>query len=151
VSNFGDKKHKLTRSERSKGGKTVSPYRRLKLQLTNRVKCNEQCPLFPCAFEPLSRIKYGNECALKRQPPEIMNRFYKLYSCGEKEFIEEVNNALIRLSIKAGEDKFINMAEKVHKMRFGDKNRTELTGDDKTPVILQIQEALKVKRTEEDD
>ncbi len=148
---FKGKRHTLTHDDRVKGGKNMSPYRRAVMTMHWRQFCNPHCKIYPCIFEPLSRTKYNKRCALKLQEPRLLKRFYHIMSCGEDEFINEMSEALFKISLSDNPERLIQFGEKIFKMRFGDKSRVEtrLNPYDEVVESLKIEpEKLKKDSTE---
>ena len=118
----------------SKNGKKGGSKTSIKKSLVNRKWCNKKCELFPCMWQPKSKdypvtkMVRGKEvikhkCALNEQPPILQKKFYKLVNGGEDEFMNIMNEALTKISSPGD---LIKWGEKIHKMRFGDKNKTDI-------------------------
>ena len=126
----GNPQHKFTKEDHAKGGKTVT----LEKRLVKRKYCNNKCPIYPCMWQPNSKkyevnklvrnkkvIKY--KCALNEQPPILQKKFFKLVNGKEDDFMNIMNEALTKISSPGD---LIKWGEKIHKMRFGDKNKTDI-------------------------
>jgi len=129
------------------GGLTKSRKRDIARSLSRRKYCTATCPIYPCMWQPLSKnFKEDNKfkCALNNQTPTLKKKFYNLCIGKEDEFINIMGEALTTIT-KPKE--LIQYGEKVFKMRFGNKNRTELRTED--PLIIQLQRAE--QELDEDD
>lgn len=103
-----------------KGGSTKS----LSRDISRRKWCNHHCPIWPCVFQPLSMNKYGGVCALNKQSETIKTKYYKLMS-GEE---TDLNKMLFQELILVQDPKdFIKYGCMIHKVKFGEKNKTEFT------------------------
>lgn len=121
-----DKLRKINTEQAREMGKVGGKSKSLRKQMNARKNCDKICPLYPCTFEPLARIKYNKKCALRVQPPEIIDRFFKIIvEKDESKFLDELSRALMRLSIKDDEKAFITYGEKLHRMLYGDKTRLQ--------------------------
>lgn len=89
-------RHKLTKEENSKGGKTVTERKRISNSLKTRKRCSESCPLFPCAVAHLSR-QTGGSCAFKMMPKELQERSLNLLLGGKEGAVKEFVNTLNRI------------------------------------------------------
>ena len=103
-----------------KGGQKES----LSKKISKRKYCNHHCPIWPCVFQPLSMNKYGGICALNKQSETIKHKYYKLMEGDES----SLNKMLFQELILVQDPKdFIKYGCMVHKVKFGEKNKTEFT------------------------
>jgi len=116
----GNKPHKLTKKENSRGGSNMTQYRKFVLTVKRRKKCTGACPYHPCRYVPL--VKEG-KCALQNKDPTIIKKYFNIVLGGEDKLLEEANNALVGISKPTS---FIKSCERVHKMRFGSKVKQEV-------------------------
>jgi len=150
---FNGKEHKLTREDRSKGGKTVTKTKRLANSLKARKYCNKDCPLWPCTFQPLSEKKYDGKCALKEMPARIQSRYIDLISKGKegikKHIVELLNDMWMESNNASFKDKYhlIRSANDFIKTFYGQK--LDMSGEiginanvRKVVTVNEIREAL---------
>ena len=123
--------HKIASENGRKGGKNVTLARRL----ASRKWCDKKCEIYPCMWQPRSKdypvektvrgkVKVKYECALNKQAPILQKKFYKLCNGKKDDFMMIMNEALTKISSPS---ELIKYGEKVHKMRFGELHKQEIT------------------------
>jgi len=104
-------------------------------------------------FQPLSKERYDGKCAAKHQTPQILKKVFKLIAGDESEFLKIMSEALVKISDNKD---LIKYGEKVFNMKFGKKQRTQLSGEvgltkDKfMEVVERIDKAERLKEKEND-
>jgi len=135
--------HKDAVSKGRKGGLVKS----LRKDLARIINCNGKCPVYPCMFQPLSNQHKG-KCALKQQTPTLQKKFYRICLGNEVEFLSMMGESLTKL---VDSKDLIHYGEKVFRMKFGEKRKTELSGkvefvDEMRDYLNMLKESEKVDK-----
>lgn len=139
LANFGNKIHKLTKAEKSKGGKTMTDFRKFRLSITPKTKCvfGAKCGIHPCRYALLSKEKFNGKCALAQQSDSTIRRYHNIISGKEDLLFKEAEHALMGVKNDA---QFIKSCAIIHKIKYGEKIKQEINME--KPVIVKIQEAF---------
>ncbi|MHC1597240.1 MAG: hypothetical protein ACXQT3_02875 [Methermicoccaceae archaeon] len=97
--------HRLTKADKSKGGKTSA--KSLALRIKRRRHCNANCPIYPCFFAPLAE-RYGGVCVLNRQSEKVRQTFLRVFGGGQEGLKEQILQTLFNLMLLAEREQDFN-------------------------------------------
>jgi hypothetical protein len=125
-----------------KGGLSRSTSKRQ----ARRKWCNSTCPLWPCVFQPLSSKSYDKQCAFNKQSETIKSKYYDYIEGNES----KINKLLFEQLILISDPKdIIRYGCMLHKVKFGDKNKTEISlKKDVTTEFIEAMNELDKKEKE---
>lgn len=148
--------HKLTKEEKSKGGKK----RTFKKKMINRKLCNTKCEIYyKCPVMAISQKKGIEEkhkpiCELKNMPMRMQERVINLLNRGEDGLINEMKSIILEIGIYdtttlKGKEIYTNKLKDLYEIIFGKKSRMEMSGSINTGVsvdkIREIFEKYQIK------
>ena len=133
TNNFGDKQHVLNAEDGRKGGSRST----IAKKLANRTKCNCKCPVFnTCPLASIG-VKYNICYANNKKYPTLRKNLIRLMEGDQKDFHDMVATLVgDMLRIAESEDDssvrtkkiVVEAAEKLHNMKYGTRNKTEISG-----------------------
>jgi len=129
---FKGKQHKLTKEEKSKGGKAST----IAKKLAHRKKCDETCPLFDRCPLASFGMRY-NTCYLNKDNPTLRKNVLKLLNGDEEDFFDIMNNIvsdMLRIIITEDDGNIrtkklvVDALRDFYNMKFGTKSKIEHSG-----------------------
>jgi len=144
------KSHTFTHEEQSRGGKSKSILK----SIVKKKKCNKDCKLFNrCPFASVG-LKY-NTCYLNcSDHPTLKRLVSKILEGDEKDFYDAVAiiiSDMVRIceceddSNIRSKKTVVDSLEKLHNMRFGTKNKTEISGKIDIELFKKYLEGEKIE------
>jgi len=129
----GGQPHKLTREERSRGGKKMTEKKRIALAFNRRKYCSEKCPFWDyCPFKYQSFSSNDGQCALKTLPLQLQHNIVKMLNeRGMRDILKEIYSIEYakKISNDRKRERLLKQGMELYKTLYGDKRQVDVKGD----------------------
>ena len=149
----GGKAHKLTKEDRSKGGKRVTEKKRIANSLRRRKYCNEKCMFWKfCPFKYQSFSVNKGECFLKTLPLQMQHQLTKMLTEeGMRDILKEIYSVeyVKKITDNIHRERLLKHGIELYKTLYG--NRQSINVDMKTDITAEKIREIYLEVTKEKD